>query len=371
MGFFEGQMDCIYDTVKVYETGHIKVVSSQYEMENEFMPVQYHVAEGKNWRELAASIKEISGVISVFPRISSFATLQEDIIKHAVLWGIDIQNEIEANHFNLANRDDGLLEGHWPNPDANECAIGIVFAEKSGLRIGDNIPLKTVSAQFSDKIGNPVITGIFNFDYYKYDEGYIVVDFRRLQRLLVLEEGTQSLLIYTDDERKSGSIAVAVQNLLGNENLVSDWNENIWIMLAKANLPVYIIIYSVLLLIGSFLIINTITLIIHERIKEIGMMGCLGMTRFEILKVFLFESVFMAGFGALAGVIIGGVIIIILTNFPVRMGSFDAMSDTIFFKFSIVRIVQVWLLSVIITSLCTIIPSLKSVFYEPVEALRR
>ena len=143
-----GMIRCINDTVQVYELGQVRVVSAQYEEESEFLPVQYPVADGRSWRSLAASIREIPGVASVFPRISSIATLQESTIKHAVLWGIDIEGESAVNHFNLTDRSDGLIEGRWPAPDANECAIGRVFAHKSGLSIGDRIPLKTVSAQF-------------------------------------------------------------------------------------------------------------------------------------------------------------------------------------------------------------------------------
>ncbi|MCL1958216.1 MAG: ABC transporter permease, partial [Spirochaetes bacterium] len=161
----DGMIRNMHEVVQIYDLGHVKVVSSQYDAENEYMPVQYPVADGESWKELAVSIKKIPGVRAVFPRISSLATLQESTIKHAVLWGINIKDEMAVNHFNLTNRSDGLLEGHWPESGTQECAIGRVFAHKSGLSIGDRIPLKTVSAQFSDKYWSPVITGIFNFDY--------------------------------------------------------------------------------------------------------------------------------------------------------------------------------------------------------------
>jgi putative ABC transport system permease protein len=156
------------------------------------MPVQYPVGSsasqpnGKSWKELAASIREIPGVRAVLPRIATVATLQESTIKHAILWGIDIEGETSVNNLNMTNHSNGLVEGRYPAPGANECAIGRAFAKKSGLGIGDRLPLKTISAQFSDKIWSPVITGIFSYDYIKFDEQYIVVDVARLQRLLVL-----------------------------------------------------------------------------------------------------------------------------------------------------------------------------------------
>ena len=374
----DGMTKSINDTVQVYELGHIRAVSAQYEAENEYMPVQYPVADGKNWKELASSILGIPGVSAVFPRITTMATLQESAVKHALLWGIDIESETAFNHLNLTKRNNGLIEGRYPAPGANECAIGYVFARKSSLGIGDKIPQKTISAQFSDKIWSPVITGIFNFDYIKFDEQVIIVDIERLQRLLVLDEGTQQLIIYVQDEKQSPYIASKVRSLLGEDNVITDWNENYWVAVMKMVIPIYTIVFLVFLIVASFLIINTVVMIIHERIKEIGMMGSLGMTRAEIVKVFFFESFFLAAFGALCGVIVGGIVSGVMVNFPLRMGDMYGstfsdmpMSNAVFFQFTFKRLITAWVMGVVTASVFTLIPSLKSAFVEPVEALRR
>ena len=373
-----GMVKCINDTVHVYELGHVNVVSKQYEDEKEYMPAQYPVSGGADWKYLAASVKSIPGVRAVFPRIAVMATLQESTIKHAVLWGLDIENEMEANNFNLTRRDNGLLEGRYPALGANECAVGKVFAQKAGLSVGDRLPLKTVSAQFSDRIWSPEITGIFSFDYIKVDEQYIIADFGRLQRLLTMGDGTQSLVIFADNENMSGHIAAAVQNLLGEGNVVTDWEDNYWVAVMRVALPVYTVVFMIFLIVASFLIINTVVMIIQERIKEIGMMGSLGMTRREIVAVFFFESVFLAVIGAFAGVIVGGLVAGIGSRFPIRMGdlygnTFSEMplSNAIFFQLSPFILIRAWLMGVAVASIFTLIPSLKSAFVEPVEALRR
>jgi putative ABC transport system permease protein len=193
-----------------------------------------------------------------------------------------------------------------------------------------------------------------------------------------LNEGTQSLVIFADNERQSAPIAAAVQNLLGDDNIAADWRDNYWVAVMDMVWPVYTIIFLVFLIVASFLIINTVVMIIHERIKEIGMMGCLGMTRAEIVRVFFFESLFLAAFGALAGVIVGGLIAGIGSYFPIRMGDLYGntfadlpMSNAVFFAFSPAILLRAWLMGVVVASLFTLIPSLKSATVEPVEALRR
>ena len=374
----EGMIKSINETVQVYEVGHITVVSKQYEAESEYLPVQFPVADGRSWKSIASDIGKIQGVRAVLPRITTMATLQDSVVKHAVLWGLDIQNEMAANNFNLTHRNDGLISGRWPEKGANEIAIGRVFAQKSGLTVGDRLLFKTISAQYSEKFLRPQIVGIFNFDYIKIDEQYLVMDIERLQNLLVLDEGTQAIVIYADDENQCDVIAANIQNMLGEDNVVSKWTDNYWVAVLQAASSVYMIVFLVFIIVASFLIINTVVMIIHERIKEIGMMGCLGMTRAEIVRVFFFESIFLSAIGALAGVVIGGVITGLLSNYPIMlMEQFGStfsempMSNAIFFQFSPAILLQAWLMGVVVASVFTLIPSLKSAFVEPVEALRR
>ncbi|MDR0719359.1 MAG: FtsX-like permease family protein, partial [Treponema sp.] len=122
----------------------------------------------------------------------------------------------------------------------------------------------------------------------------------------------------------------------------------------------------------------TVVMIIHERIKEIGMMGSLGMTRSEIVRVFFFESVFLSVFGSLAGVILGGALTFAGSFFPLDFnalmgGGFKEypVSGTLFLEFGSGILAMGFFFGVIIASICTLFPSLKSAFVEPVEALRR
>jgi putative ABC transport system permease protein len=247
----EGMMDSIEGVVQVFDTGHVSIVTAEFEAEKEYLPVQYPAANGRSAAELAGEIRAIPGVKAVFPRITAFASLQNNTIKHAYLWGIKVEAETALNAFNQTAGSNGLVKGRYPAAGSNECAIGNRMAEKGGLKIGGTIPLKTVSAQFFDKMREPEITGIFEYDYMKYDEDMILVDFSRLQRLLVLGDAAQQIFIFADNPDQSRNIARELRGIVGENDVIREWHDN------------YL-------------------MIIHERIKEIGMMGSLGMTRREI-----------------------------------------------------------------------------------------
>jgi len=374
----EGITKSIDEVVQVFDTGSVRIVSKQYEDESEYMPVQYPVANGESVESLVERIKGIDGVKEVFPRILSYATLQESVMKHAILWGLKTDEEMRLNTFNLTDRNNGLVEGRYPKAGSNECVVGRVFAQKSGLKIGDKVPMKTVSAQFSDKMWSPEIVGIFNFDYLKIDERYIIVDFERLQRLLVLGEGTQQILIFAHDDKLSPAIAEAAGAMFGEENVVRSWRDNYWVDIMKNYEPIYNIIYLIFLIVASFLIINTVVMIIHERIKEIGMMGSLGMSRVEIVLVFFFEAIILSAIGAFIGIALGGILTGVGQFFPIRWMSMTGnsfiefpASNALFLNFSLLSLLRAWVMGVVVASIFTLIPSLKSAFVEPVEALRR
>ncbi|MDR2481423.1 MAG: FtsX-like permease family protein [Spirochaetaceae bacterium] len=373
-----GMMKGIEDVVQVFDTGHVSIASAEFEADKEYMPVQYPVAGGKSGAELEAEVRAMPGVKAVFPRITTFATLQDSTVKHAQLWGIDAAAETALNHFNLTERSDGITEGRYPAENSNECAIGAEMAKKAGLRIGDTIPLKTVSAQFSDKMWEPVITGIFKFDYLKFDEDAIIVDYERLSRLLVMGGSVQQLFIFTEKSEQSKAVAAKLQTMLGRGDVVRDWRDNYFVAMMQQSQIIYYLVELVFLIVASFLIINTVVMIIHERIKEIGMMGSLGMTRREIVQVFFFEALFLSVLGALCGVALGAAVTLAGSFFPLDFAAITGggmkefpVSNVLYLQFSPAILGGGFLFGVGITAVCTLVPSLKSAFVEPVEALRR
>ena len=78
------------------------------------------------------------------------------------------------------------------------------------------------------------------------------------------------------------------------------------------------IVFAVLLLITMVGIGNTFRMMLLERVKEIGTMRALGMQRKEVLKVFLYESAFLAVTGCLAGVILSFVLGFAIQLLPVN-----------------------------------------------------
>lgn len=62
---------------------------------------------------------------------------------------------------------------------------------------------------------------------------------------------------------------------------------------------------GVTLLIGSFMVVNTMMASIHERRKDIGIMKAVGASRRQIMRIFFYEALVIGIIGGIAGYILG------------------------------------------------------------------
>ena len=378
-GFMEGMIDAINIDIVSFESAHINMSSKKFEKYKLFLPTQYPLEiDDQPLDKIINEIESIKGVKKAFPRIQTIASVSNSIVKNAVIWGFNMEDELKYNYFNqrTKNKNNCLKEGRLPDKGKNECIIGYELAKKMKVGIGDKITLKVISSEYSDKFLIPKIVGIFDFDYSEYDKNYIIISFEKLQKLLTLHNKTEQIFIYLDNINKTNVITDILKEKYETYKVqINRWQDNYWIILMEQMNIMMIIIYIVFIIVASFLIINTIIMIITERMKEIGMMGALGMNRLEIVGVFFWEAVILSLYGSFIGAFLGGISTLILHIFPIDVSSLTGgsmpINNTLFIKFSFNIIINGFLYGLIISSLCTIFPSLKAAFIEPVEALRR
>lgn len=378
LSFLNGMLKSYNYTLKTYELGDILIHSKEFENKKEFFPLQFPIETEEDIATIVEKIESINGVKSVNLRITAIATLTNSNVKHAILWGVDFEKEAKINYLNQKEKSNGLTkDSKIPDKIKNEALIGYRLAKKIGLNIGDTIQMKIVSSQYSDKFFMPKIVGIFDFDFLTYDNNYIIIPIEKLQKIGNLQGMTQQIFVYLDNPENSSKIIKEIEKIFdSNTTIVKDWKKSYWVSMLQQAQIIYAIIYIVFVIVASFLIVNTIIMVIHERIKEIGMMGALGMKKGEITMVFFLEAVILSKIGSFAGIIVGGILTAILQNFPISVEAMTGgiempISNTIYLSFSFIYLIEAFLFGVIISGICTIFPSLKSAFIEPVEALRR
>ncbi|HEX6665064.1 MAG TPA: FtsX-like permease family protein [Solirubrobacterales bacterium] len=118
--------------------------------------------------------------------------------------------------------------------------------------------------------------------------------------------------------------------------------------------------------VGSFLIFNTFSITVAQRVSEFGMLRTLGASRAQILTTVLVEAVVIGLIGSVIG-ILAGLVIAMLLNALLELFGFDLPTTSLVLES---RTVIVGLLvGVVVTLVASLIPALRSTRVPPIAAL--
>lgn len=133
-----------------------------------------------------------------------------------------------------------------------------------------------------------------------------------------------------------------------------------------------LVLLTILIAIVVTGIMNTMWIAIRERTREIGTLRAIGMQRWGVLRLFLFESFQMGIIGTLAGAV-GGTLIAALVNLadikvPLGVQLF-LMSDRLHLAVHVSGLVGAGFLITMITTLAALYPAYRAARLPPVSAM--
>jgi putative ABC transport system permease protein len=118
--------------------------------------------------------------------------------------------------------------------------------------------------------------------------------------------------------------------------------------------------------VGSFLIFNTFSITVAQRVSEFGMLRTLGASRRQILTTVIVEALAIGLLGALIGVA-GGFLIALLLQALLEAFEIDLPTTSLVMKSR--TIVVSLLVGVVVTLVSSLIPALRSTRVPPIAAL--
>jgi putative ABC transport system permease protein len=133
------------------------------------------------------------------------------------------------------------------------------------------------------------------------------------------------------------------------------------------------IVALVVIVIATVGILNTMSMVVYERVKEIGVLAAFGYKRRDILLSFLLEGLIIGLIGAVIGCILGICMTQYLSITGIEMPGaavVEFMDPNVYPRLTIYDVSYPFFLAVCITLVAALYPAYKASRMEPVEALR-
>ena len=259
--------------------------------------------------------------------------------------------------------------------------VGQRLANRLGLLPGDVL---TIISGENIKVGPlgdlvPVtrefeVTGMVETGMYEYDNQNLYAELGAVQDLLDLPiDVVGGIAVNVTDAWGSDDVARRIDDELGYGYYTQDWkalNSTLFSALKLEKLAMGIIL-SLIILVAAFNIVSTLTMVVRDKTREIGILKSMGLTNRQVLHVFILQGLTIGVVGTVLGTA-GGLGLVWLLD---RYQFIEIPGDVYFIDRLPVAIAPVDLFLIILTSLlialvATIYPARQASRLQPVEAIR-
>ena len=236
------------------------------------------------------------------------------------------------------------------------------YAEAQGLKVGDRVLLEGPSGSRSV----PVV-GIAN----TFDSGGQTVQMSLGTLAAIYGVRTDSqLLVKASTPAQRAALTRGVQTLIAREypGLEALSNEEMKKSATDAidqQFGFFNAIVGIAVLVGVLGIINTLTMSVLERTREIGVLRALGASRWRVRRTMAHESLLVSLAGTLSG-IAAGLVIGIVWVLGMRSSTFPGMT----MHLPVGMLVSLAVLGVVIGVVAAILPARRAARLDPLAALR-
>ena len=278
----------------------------------------------------------------------------------------------------------GLSQGQAQEPvDALPgIIVGKTLAEDLGAEVGDRVrlisPLAALGLALSEPGGASTrsrefrVIGVFQAGFQEYDSGLVYTDLFEAQHLFDEGDNVTGVELRVHDLDTSFELARRIEQDLGGAFHSLDWSElnrNLFTALEVQKIALTLVIATIIF-VAAFNVIATLIMIVIEKKREIAILKAMGATDITVLGIFMVQGVVVGVIGTLAGVLVGGGLVVYLDKIRFPLDPKVYLIDHL----PVVLNPTVFLVTIgialLICTVSTIAPSWWAARMLPVEGLR-
>ena len=337
-----------------------------------------------DWQSVIAQVRKEPGVIAAAPEVISQAgiTAGQDYGEGVNLVGFDP----DTGTMSVTSLPGAITKGDLsfktdkPGVDGG-ILLGSRLASRLSVYPGDVVTLVPVTqAKMNPALGVAVprfwkfeVTGLFDTGMFQYDNQFVVLSRETAQRFTGLGNAVSGIAVRVNDPERAPAIGAALEKRLGYPYRALDWqtqNASLFSALQLEKLAMGLIIFFIMV-VAAFNIVGTLTMVLTDKTREIGILRAMGLTSPAVGRVFLVQGAVIGGIGTALGLVLGlSVAYIVDRSGWVRINPAVYFIDHLPVHIEWLDVAVVVLASLAIAVCATLYPSRSAAALTPVDAIR-
>jgi lipoprotein-releasing system permease protein len=337
-----------------------------------------------DWRRTLAQVRKMPGVVAAAPEVISQAgiTAGQDYGEGVNLVGFDPDTGTRS----VTSLPQSIVKGDLsfratkPGVDGG-ILLGARLASRLSVYPGDIVTLVPVTqAKVNPALGVAVprfwkfeVTGLFQTGMFQYDNQFVVLSREVAQRFTGLGDAVSGIAVRVSDPDRAPEIGAAIEQRLGYPYRVLDWqtqNVSLFSALQLEKLAMGLIIFFIMV-VAAFNIVGTLTMVVADKTREIGILRAMGLTSPAVARVFLLQGAVIGGVGTAIGLATGLTVAYVVDKSGwIRINPAVYFIDHLPVHVEASDVLVVVLASLAIAVLATVYPSRAAAGLTPVDAIR-
>ena len=269
-----------------------------------------------------------------------------------------------------------ILEGNPKTGELPNVVVGAELAKRTGIHVGETAEVISASSNLTSI--NPVkrtvrIAGIFRSGLFEYDSTWIYLPLETAASFSGDTHAASVISIQVENIYEVKQTSARIRETLGSSYNTIDWQE--------ANRPLFtalaferrigVVIIALIILIAALNITTNLILVVTERRRDIAILDAMGATAKSIMSIFVIEGAIVGVLGAVAGVSLGAVAILIANRYKLISLPADVYSiSTVPLNLQLRDVVLAALIAFALSIIATIYPARAATRIRPAETLR-
>lgn len=336
-----------------------------------------------DWRETLSRVQRQPGVVAAAPFVhtQAVASAGHRYAEGVMVVGIEPASRTAAEVTTIRGT---ALHGDFRFASTDGKQRGVVVgrrvADRFGVFPGDKINLigfggtriNAATGAVIPQLQQFEVTGIFETGMYEYDNSYIYMSLPVAQEFAGLGDAVTGVEARTPTRWDAPEVAQRLASELAHHRVL-DWqeqNSSLFQALKLEKLGMGIILLLIVI-VAAFNIVSTLTMVVADKTREIGILKAMGMRARSIRRIFFAQGVVIGIVGTGLGLIVGLAGALALGKYRlIRLDPAVYFIDHLPVALETLDVAWIVLASLAIAAVATVHPSMQAARLYPVEAIR-